>query len=273
MRLQALVLLLLVVLLIPHVAAADDPTRVDRVNKLLSNFSTPQLAPRESGPFSFDVVNENENDMTNVSLTMSIYMFKSASVEKVVNSSWDTPYIQNNLEQEFTFPPFDINGTLEGDNFRTLTVNIMTSVHTTRGTIFDQGAYFVRFWLEFDYVNESGPGHYVMASRGYFTDKQWEDATNDTNVENCNANETKGDICLTYLGVDGIIPDSSFGVKEPIPMWPFYLLIVLSVIFAFLALMFYLEENPGTWPWMERRWRRFRGLWRQTFQRPRKPKE
>ena len=138
MRLQAVVLLLSMMLLLPYVAAADDPTRVDRVNKLLSNFSTPQLAPGESGTFSFDVVNTNENNMTNVSLTMSIYMFATAEESKIVDDSWSTPLIRNNQEQTFTFPPFDVNGTLAENNTSTVSVEIVTSVHTTRGGVFDQ---------------------------------------------------------------------------------------------------------------------------------------
>ncbi|MCK4456889.1 MAG: hypothetical protein KAW39_04035 [Thermoplasmata archaeon] len=273
MRLQAVVLLLSLILLLPYAAAADDPTRVDRVNKLMSNFSTPQLAPGESGTFAFDVVNTNENNMTNISLTMSIYMFATAEETKDVDDNWSTPLIRNTQEQRYTFPPFDLNGTLAENNTERLSVTIDTSVHTVRGGVFDQGTYFVRFRMEFDYVNESGPGSYLMASRGYFTDQMWEDATNDTNVANCDPADRKGDICLTYLGVDGIIPDSSFGVKEPMPMWPFYTFVVLAGFFLFLALMFHLEENPGTWPWMERKWRRFRGLWRQTFQKPKRPKK
>jgi len=273
MRLQAVVLLLSLILLLPYAAAADDPTRVDRVNKLLSNFSTPQLAPGESGPFSFDVVNTNENIMTNVSLTMSIYMFATAEESKIVDDNWSTPLIRNNQEQTFTFPPFDLNGTLEENNTERLSVTIDTSVHTTRGGVFDQGTYFVRFRMEFDYDNGTGPQRYLMASRGYFTNQMWKDATNDTNVADCDPADRKGDICLTYLGVDGIIPDSSFGVKEPMPMWPFYMFVVLAGFFLVLALMFHLEENPGTWPWMERKWRRFRGLWRQTFQKPKRPKK
>lgn len=273
MRLQAVVLLLSLMLLLPYIATADDPTRVDHVNKLLSNFSTPQLAPGESGTFGFDVVNTNENNMTNISLTMSIYMFATAEETKDVDDNWSTPLIRNNQEQAYTFPPFDLNGTLVENNTERLSVIIDTSVHTTRGGVFDQGAYFVRFRMEFDYVNESGPATYLMASRGYFTDQMWEDATNDTNVQNCAPADRKGEFCLTYLGVDGIIPDSSFGVKEPMPMWPFYLFVVLAAFFLFLALMFHLEENPGAWPWMERKWRRFRGLWRQTFQKPKRPKK
>jgi hypothetical protein len=278
MRLQILVLFLLIVLLFPQPAVADDPTRVDHVNKLLSNFRTPQLSPGESGTFSFNITNENENVVENVTLTMSIYMFATAETKEVVDNDWNTPYIQNSMNQEFTFPRFDLDGTLAGNNSQALSVRIVTDKHTTRGTIFEQGSYFVRFHLEFDYTNETGPRTYVMASRGYFTDQQWEDATDEDNVANCTASQTKGNICLSYLMVggdvmDGIIPDSSFGVKEPIPMWPFYLLIVLAILFGFLGFMYYLEDNPSIWPWMLRKWLRFKGIWKQTFQKPKKPRE
>ena len=54
------------------------------------------------------------------------------------------------------------------------------------------------------------------------------------------------------------------------PLWPFWVIVFFIGFFAFLGLMFYLEENPGTWPWVEQRWRRFRGIWRQTFQKPKR---
>ena len=71
--------------------------------------------------------------------------------------------------------------------------------------------------------------------------EQWEDAT--TNV----TEGSPGNINLDVLGVDGIIPDSSFGVKKLIPQWPLYVLITLTIVFAGLAVIFYLEEE-GTYP-------------------------
>ncbi len=61
---------------------------------------------------------------------------------------------------------------------------------------------------------------------------------------------------MDVLGVDGIIPNSSFGVKIPIPQWPLYVLITLTIVFAGLAFIFYLEEE-GTYPelnkWLQKR--------------------
>ena len=69
----------------------------------------------------------------------------------------------------------------------------------------------------------------------------WEEAT--TNV----TENSPGNIDLEKLEVDGIIPDSSFGIKKPIPKWPLYVLISLTILFASLAIVFYLEEE-GTYP-------------------------
>ena len=69
----------------------------------------------------------------------------------------------------------------------------------------------------------------------------WENAT--TNVPE----GSPGNINLDVLEVDGIIPDSSFGVKKPIPKWPLYLLITLTIVFAGLSVIFYLEEE-GNYP-------------------------
>jgi hypothetical protein len=127
----------------------------------------------------------------------------------------------------------------------------------------------MRFLLEFDYTNATVTDeHLVMKSPGYFSEDVWNEATREPT--SADLPYYRGEINITYLQaasgqVDGIIPDSSFALKEPIPMWPFYLLIALMVLSAFLALMFYLEENPGKWPWMEARWLGFRGRLAQTF--------
>ena len=71
-----------------------------------------------------------------------------------------------------------------------------------------EGTYFVRFSMNFDYNSTSR----IMQSRGHWSMEQWEDAT--TNV----TEGAPGNINLEVLEVDGIIPDSSFGIKKPIPL-------------------------------------------------------
>ena len=112
-----------------------------------------------------------------------------------------------------------------------LEFRIITNEETKEGT------YFVRFSMSFD-LNET---ERLMQSRGHWSMDLWEEAT--TNV----TEGTPGNINLEVLDVDGIIPDSSFGVKKPIPKWPLYVLITLTIVFAGLSVIFYLEEE-GNYP-------------------------
>ena len=95
----------------------------------------------------------------------------------------------------------------------------------------------------YSYSSEGRVEHIGLAvkSRGYFTNAQWEAATDQLNL-----NQSIGGINITYLGVDGILVDTSFSVKKPMPMWPLALLIGLTVLFAVLAVVLYLvEEEKG----------------------------
>ncbi len=154
-----------------------------------------------------------------------------------------------------------------GEN-RTVSFTIVTNYDTPHGGAFSQSAYFLRFWLEFDYTNASGTEHLVMKSAGYFSNEVWEEAQREPTAGD--EPHYRGSFNFTYLQevsgqLDGIIPDSSFGLKEPIPIWPFYALVVLMIVSVILALLFYIEEKPGTWPWMEKRWHAFKGKLHQTF--------
>ena len=81
-----------------------------------------------------------------------------------------------------------------------------------------------------------------MKSRGYYTQAEWD-------IADLTAAPTDpGEINLTALDVDGIIPDTSFRVKEPIPFWPLALFIGLCVMFALLAGMFYMMDEQGKFP-------------------------
>ena len=122
-------------------------------------------------------------------------------------------------------------GTIETNTTIFLEFNIVTKENTKEGT------YFVRFAMDFEYNGTARS----MQSRGHWNMELWEEAT--TNV----TEGSPGNINLEVLGVDGIVPDSSFGVKKPIPKWPLYALITLTIVFAGLSVIFYLEEE-GNYP-------------------------
>lgn len=252
-----------VVLIVPTVSASPDLSDPELVNQILSGFKTPQLSPGERGTLSFTLQNPYENNITNVSLTASIYLYVSSEEKREVdeNWSWTEPYFLEagvgKRDYVWNFDSFPSGY----ENHVNLSVTIVTSRNSPHGGLLDQGSYLIRFELRFAYAEENVTSTHLMRSRGYFTDEQWEFATQPPLVDN-DPNYT-GAINLTHLGVDGILPDSSFGILEPFPIWVFYAITVVAGVFLVLALLFYLEENPGKWPWLARKWIRIRSKLRQ----------
>lgn len=265
MRASALLAVLLVAaaLLSPPAHAAQDFGAVGYVNKLINVVSTPQLEPGQSGDFVFRFNSTYPAGMPlfNVHLNVSIYEYETIDSAVPVDSSWSYPYPQigSGGGREFHWDP--VSPVLPG-SLTNLSFTVVTSADTNlmpSGSVFSQASYVLRMWLEFDGNASGNLTHFTMASRGYFSADAWARATNSTNTNPCNPPSCRGNLNLTLLGVDGVLPDSSFGVKQPIPRWPFYALIVLAVFFVVLAFLFWVEENPGTYPRVETWWARQRG--------------
>lgn len=262
MRARALALsLLLLATLFAPAASAEDFGAVGKVNKLISIQETPSLAPGDSGRFAFFFNSTyTVETIRNVTLNASIYQYATIDESVVIDSSWPYPYPKiaetGTREWSWTRPAVG-PGTSTPLNFTILTAP--ESRDMPHGSVFSQSSYFVRFELAFDGNVSGNLTPFRMASRGFFTDADWETATSVNYTDPCTPPSCRGNVNLTILGVDGILPDSSFGVKEPIPRWPFYALIALAVVFLVLAFLFWVEENPGTYPRIETWWARTRG--------------
>ena len=271
----ALALLVLAVVLSPP-ATAEDWGAVGKVNKLISVQASPELAPGDTGRFEFYFNTSYSEPMINVTLTAGIYRYATIEESVPVDSSW--PYAYPKIAESGTRDRSWTAARVDRGNSTLLNFTVVTvpdSRDMPHGSIFSQASYFVRFSLMFE-GNVSGtltPLHF--ASRGYFTDAQWNLATSANATTPCTPPSCRGNVNMTDLGVDGLLPDSAFGVKEPIPRWPFYLLIAVAALFLVLAFLFWVEENPGSYPRIEARWARTRGWWARTtapLRRRRPPK-
>lgn len=259
-----------------YAIAQEDPRNPGLVNKLVNVFDTPGLPnvglkPGDKGEFKIQIVNPYEGNMTNIVFNASIYSYATLEEIQDVTSAWTTPFVEESSSIEYSLQPFNLNTSED----RNVTFTIVTSYDTPHGGAFTQSTYFMRLQLEFDYTNLTGTEHLIMKSPGHFSTEVWMEATR--TPEESDEPYYRGMVNLTYLReqtgqIDGILPDSSFSLKEQIPVWPFYAVIALMIISGFLAFMFYLEEKPGTWPWMERRWLGFKGKIVQVFRlsRPKK---
>lgn len=271
------ILLLLVILtfLAPNVKGASSLADPSDVNQIITVRQVPQLEPGNKGAIELTLFNPYANDMSNVNLTASIYLYVSWDEEIAVDStwSWNEPYFERDgrgvMDHTWSFPT--LGPGIPGQ--QNISATVVTSLDAPHGGILNQGSYFVRFELEFDYVHPSNGTieHALMRSRGFFTSDEWEFATQDP-VTPGDPNYLGG-VNLTYLGVSGILADTSFGVLEPFPVILLYALMIVAVVALILALLFYLEENPEKWPGLANPWIRFRSSMKQSRRISRKKKD
>jgi hypothetical protein len=286
MRRAFVLSLAFLLMLLPVVRAVDpdDPRDVGNVNKIISVMESPQLAPGESGEFAFNVSNPYGHPMQNVELNVSIYRYATIEETAPLDATWAWAYprIRSTMPacdarecHVLGGSPQDRLGINATDRYIVERLTIVTSRDMPHGSVFAQSSFFIRFWLEFTFNNGSGDTQVRMASRGYFTAQQWTEATTilGPGCGPYNAtNRCLGSVNLTRLGVDGLLPDTAFGVKEPIPIWPFYGLLVMTGFFLVLAFLFWVEENPGRYPRIERTWLTFKGRSRRVFRLPSRKK-
>ena len=249
MKLMKFLVLASVFCLLASFSAAQSVDEPRFVNKLLADFETPVIEPGGEGVFSFSLNNPDAINLTssmiNVQLNASIYRFATLDESRFVSDMQDTPIILESGSSDYLIEGFD----LAPGQSREMSFTVSIDKDTPHGGVFNQATYFVRFWLEFDYESQ----HYTMVSRGYFSDEEW---------ALLQENGTVGQLNQTYLsqqGIDGIIPDSAFALKEPIPLWPLAVLVSLMVFFSVLAFSFWVLDSPGRFPKMEKRLLRLAG--------------
>lgn len=240
---KPLILFSVLLILTPTIflgAASAQVTEVSdpgRVNKILSDFSTPIIRPGNEGNLDFNLTNPYEFDIEDVVLTAEIYAYANLDEKKEIYEIDEPPIFK-----------------LQGATQRSFRLNVQPaeqvlpqrfSIQTTDDT--EKGVYFVRFQMEFDHSEDENRS--IMRSKGHFTDSEWDNATKrpGTSDEPYYA----GSINITMLGVNGILPDTSFTVKTPIPRWPQYLLGGLAAFFGIFAVMLYMQEEYNSFPWLE----------------------
>lgn len=201
--------------------------------------------------FGFNMTNPYDDPvctMVNISLTVGIYRYATQEEVRDVDSEFERPPAFENGEPEIVlaFEQLSLEETVRVD------LTVTTEDDTPHGSYFSQSTYFVRLRLAFGFEGNDTP--VVLQSRGFFTQEQWDEMVSfdaDQSIVNMTYMES--------LGVDGLIPDSSFGIKIPIPRWPLGLLIGGCCLAAFMALYHFVLDNPGKYPSLEKRFYKLRG--------------
>ena len=220
-------------------------------NNMLGDFITPTVSPGETVYFSFNFTNSYDEVsavMENSVLTIGIYEYATQERSRDVNSTFKNPpsIDGQGIEIARNMGRVDVGQTLK------IELDIDTSKKTPHGSYFSQSTYFVRFKLTFNFTGNLT--QVVLQSRGFFTDEQWD------NMVSFEGNESIVNTDYMHsLGVDGLLPDSSFGIKIPIPRWPLYMLIAAICGIALLASYYFVLDNPGKYPRLEKRLYYLRG--------------
>ncbi|MFQ5908301.1 MAG: hypothetical protein ACE5JE_05690 [Thermoplasmata archaeon] len=237
-------LLLLILVLLAGSSLGQPISDPEKTNIILTIRSTPQLAPGERGNVELEVRNPYNWTMENVTLFAEVYAFVHRGEASDIAGLPNPP----SLETTGT-PSAQLElGNLPAGAQDAPSIAVTTSVQTPAGTVFTQGVYLLRFRLDFDY--EAGLSA-VMVSPGFFTSAEWAFATRNATAQEQATYRFVGFANYSFLGlvlglpsIDGVLPDSGFGVKQPLPLWPFQLLVVGAGLSAGLA---------GYYFWRERR--------------------
>ncbi|MCU0860496.1 MAG: hypothetical protein MUE55_07935, partial [Thermoplasmata archaeon] len=201
--------------------------------------------------FGFNMTNPYDDPactMVDLNLTVGIYRYATQEEVRDLDDEFEDPPVFENGEPEMSleFDELQLEETVRVD------LSISTDKDTPHGSYFSQSTYFVRLRLAFNF--EGNDTRVLLQSRGFFTEEQWDEMVSFDPEESI--------VNLTYmhsLGVDGLIPDSSFGIKIPIPRWPLGVLIAGCCLSAFMALYYFVLDNPGKYPSLEKRFYKLRG--------------
>ena len=249
-----LTLLVVLALVSTHVDA--DINDAGSVNKIIGDIDAPIINPNSRGTFSFAVYNPEVNHtMENVRLNVSIYHYSTIEDSIEVSDMEYPPIIEVDgvsVGSDYSMAVFD----LAPNETHDISFDIIIGSSTPHGGRFTQSTYFVRFWSDFEFDNNT----YTMLSRGYISDDDWY-MLSETETDGSGLNRTY----MTGMGFDGLLPDSSFTVytPSPLPIWPYYLLIAITIFVGLLAVAFYIMDNPGKYPRLEKRFQKDWGKFNQ----------
>jgi hypothetical protein len=226
-------------------AEIADPGAPRYANNMFGGFVTPTVSPGETVNFAFDLTNPygpTLATMTNITLSVGIYEYATQETAREVNSTFKNPPLIRGLAPQLTCAVKNL--TIKQSV--TIELPINTSKKTPHGSYFSQSTYFVRFRLTFNLEGNTTP--VVLQSKGFFTEAEWSRMVSFTPGQ-----DIVDTAYMKELGVDGLIPDSSFGIKVPIPRWPLAVLIAGCVGVSLLALYYFVLDNPGRYPRLEKR--------------------
>lgn len=234
---RKIAILLFILLLLPfscQSTTAADWSTPGEVNKIATEFRTPQISPGSEGHFSFLLTNPFDIEIVNISVLAEPYLF----VHQDGTVEWEglthLPIMKGSSSDSGTV---NVSRLLPNE-YQTVSWQIATFPDTPHDSWPSQPIYLVRILIAFN----DGTTNVSYASRGFFSDDEWTKlrSTGDLSV---------GGVNLTYLlslGYNGIIPETSFEVKGDIPLWPVLVMAAIAILCFVYGVHLYSIRRPGT---------------------------
>lgn len=208
-------ILLVLLLYTPGVEGKDyisDPSNIP----LIGEFDAPSpLKAGDSGFMNFSILNRYEGNMSSVWIIIELYEHATIDGIKNINDIHNPPLLEDGLNYSYNIE--NLSSSAE----------IYVQIPITTSSDTQGGIYFIRFHLTFKYNNTS----YIMKSRGHFTKEDWESATREPISDIEDERYYVGKLNITFLDVDGIIPESSFSIENKEKPFSY---LVFGIIGAFL---------------------------------------
>ncbi len=214
MTVTALALVLLISSFIPC-------TRADREHDLeyisrsgiipnFANYTTPTIEQGDNGILKFTIHNRYDSNISDVTLITDIHLWSTIESSGNVSGMDDRPGFTPGQEYDVSE-----SGNTVYQNWSIIEVNSSQHVEYSikAGGDTPGRTYFVRVELSFEYNGTGENSTYIMKSHGFFSSELWEEATTPHEGDSPGAHSGTGNVNLTVLGVDGVLPDTSFRVK------------------------------------------------------------
>lgn len=205
-------------------ASPNPPLPVALGSRFVGNLSAPGLYAGASGTIALTLSNPLTVPMTGVVLSLNLYAFNAFPGNATSSLSGSTPPVltppsgASGLWANFTFP------TLPSGSRDALSVSVATASATSAGD------YSVRTSLLFEVPNATV---YRLASRGWFTQALWEEAT-----EEPNGSAVLDAHSLAVLNISGVLPETSIQVTSS--TLDIILYVLLGAVFVLVGVGAYL---------------------------------
>ena len=223
-------LVIAILLLLPAAIQQAAGTQANQyyANRLLDVVSTPQLAPGGRGTLELAVSNPFNTTLDNLTLVLSVYAFSTGGGEVQLSSIpvSERPAIGGSGTSTQLLVPIMLPQTSVYFN-----ITVSTTASTRHGDFFNPGTYFVSTYASF-----TASGQQIkMGSRGVFTAAEWSSIL----VQSSGGNYLNYTYLNGTLGYQGILPDTSFTVSTPSPVYLLWVAAGLSAFFAAAAFFVY----------------------------------